>query len=74
MSNRLDNTREVVFEKDFNPSGKKVLYKAGEKQYIHKDVAAKLQAKKVKIEVKEFDSKGEIAKAKLALEKSKKAE
>lgn len=74
MSNRLDNTRVVIFEKDYNPSGKKVLYKAGEKQYIHKDVVAKLQAKKVKIEVKEFDAKGEIQKAKIALEKSKKTE
>lgn len=71
MSNRLDNTREVVFEEDYQP-GKKVIYSKGEKTYIHKDLVAKLQAKKVKIKVSNFNEKEEVAKAKKALEDSNK--
>lgn len=71
MSNRLDNTRVVVFAEDFKPAGK-VIYKAGEKQYIRKETVEKLKARKVKMEVSDFDEKGEIAKAKKAVEQAKK--
>lgn len=72
MSNRLDNTRVVVFDQDYNPSGKKVIYAKEIPHYIHKDTVAKLEAKKVKLKAKNFDEKGEIEKAKKALEESKK--
>lgn len=73
MSNRLDNTREVIFAEDYAPNGK-VIYGKDVKHYIHKDTVAKFEAKKVKMKVSNFDEKGEIAKAKEALEKSKKQE
>lgn len=71
MSNRLDNTREVVFSENYAPNGK-IIYAKDEKHYIHKDTVAKFEAKKVKMKVSNFDEKGEIAKAKKALEESKK--
>lgn len=71
MSNRLDNTRVVIFEEDYKP-GNKVIYSKGEKTYIHKDLVKKLEAKKVKMKVSNFDEKGEVEKAKKALENSKK--
>lgn len=70
MSNRLDNTRVVVFEADYNPSGKKVIYAKGVKHYIHKDTVEKLEGKKVKLKATNFDEKGEVEKAKKALEDS----
>lgn len=72
MSNRLDNTRVVVFDQDYNPTGKKVLYEKGVKHYIHKDNVAKLEAKKVKFKAEKFDEKSEVEKAKKALEDSNK--
>ena len=72
MSNRLDNTRVVVFSEDYNPTGKKVLYAKDEKHYIHKDTVAKLEAKKVKLKATEFPEKAEIEKAKKALEEANK--
>lgn len=72
MSNRLDNTRVVIFTEDYNPSGKKVIYAKDVKHYIHKDTVAKLEGKKVKLKSSNFDEKGEIEKAKKALEDSKK--
>lgn len=73
MSRKLDNTRVVVFEEDYNPSGKKVLYKKGEKHFIHKDVAEKV-AKKVKVKVSKFDEKTETEKAAKAFRESQKGE
>lgn len=72
MSNRLDNTRVVVFDGDYTV-GKKVIYKAGVKHYIHKDTVAKFEERKVKMKVSTFDEKTEVAKAKAALENQKKA-
>jgi len=69
MSNRLDNTRVVVFEEDYNPNGKRVIYEKGVKHYIHKDTVKKLESKKLKMKVSEFNEKAEISKAKEALEK-----
>lgn len=72
MSNRLDNTRVVVFTEDYNPTGNKVLYAKDVKHYIHKDTVAKLEAKKVKLKVSDFNEKAEVEKAKKVLEDSKK--
>lgn len=62
---RIDNTRTVTFKSDYSKKGK-VLYKKGSTHYIHKDTVEKLGLSKV-ADVKEFDLKGEIAKAKKAL-------
>jgi len=72
MSNRLDNTRVVIFTEDYNPTGSKVLYAKEVKHYIHKDTVSKLEAKKVKLKATEFNEKAEVEKAKKALEESKK--
>ena len=71
MSNRLDNTRAVVFKEDYAPKGK-VIYTKDVTHYIHKDTVAKLEGKKVKMEVKEFDQKKEVQKAKEAFEAEQK--
>lgn len=73
MSNRLDNTRVVTFKENYPKTGK-TIYAEGSTHPIHHETVAKLQAKKVKMEVEKFDEKGEIAKAKKALEESKKVD
>jgi len=74
MSNRLDNTKVVTFKEAYKSKSGKVIYAAGSTHAIHKDLAAKLAKKSKGIDVKDFDQKGEIAKAKKAFEDSKKAD
>ena len=62
---RIENTRQVVFDKDYS-KGKKVIYKKGETHYIHKDVVKKAGLEKFG-KVTEVDFKAEVAKAKKAL-------
>jgi len=71
MSNRLDNTRVVVFEEDYAPNGK-VIYAKKETHYIRKELAEKLKAKGLKMKVSNFDEKGEVEKAKKANETANK--
>ena len=73
MSNRLDNTRAVVFEEDYAPAGK-VIYPKKETHYIRKETVEKLKAKGVKMKVSNFDEKGEVEKAKKAQEAANKQE
>lgn len=71
MSNRLDNTRVVVFDENY-PKGKnsKVIYEKGSEHAIHYKTVEKLEAKGVKMKVSNFDEKKEVAKAKEAFEKA----
>lgn len=62
---RIENTRTVTFKSDYVKRGK-VLYKKGSVHYIHKNTVEKLGLSKL-ANVKEFDLKGEIAKARKAL-------
>jgi hypothetical protein len=71
MSNKLDNTRVVTFKEDYSGKNGKVIYKANSTHFIHFKTVEKLEAKKVKMDVKSFDEKKEIAKAKESFEKSK---
>lgn len=72
---KYENTREVIFKEDYNPSGipSRVIYKKNVKHYIHKDIVDKLQKLGVKLTVNTVDFKkieekikGEKAKAKKA--------
>lgn len=67
VNRRIDNTREVVFKKDFK-IGKSVIYKKGSKHYIHKKVVDQIAANGAEFEAKEFDFRAEVTKAKKALE------
>lgn len=73
MSNRLDNTRVVTFKKDYFIKGRKEpLYSEGKEYAIHHSLVEKLKSQGAKIEVKTFDEKGAIAKAKKQFEENKK--
>ena len=68
---KYTDTRVVTFKEDYNPSGKRVLYKAGVPHFIHKDVVAALEKKGVKLTAKMFDHKAAEDKARAAFIKSK---
>lgn len=73
MSNRLDNTRVVIFKKDYFIKGRKEpLYREGKEYAIHHSLVDKLKAQGAKFEAKPFDEKGAIAKAKKQFEANKK--
>lgn len=73
MSNRLDNTRVVTFKKDYSIKGRKEpLYSKGKEYAIHHSLVDKLKAQGAEMDVKNFDEKGAVAKAKEQFEKNKK--
>jgi len=72
MSKKLDNTREVVFEEDYNPTKKVAIYKKGETHYIHYSVVELLKGQGVKFKAKEIDQKKMIAEAAENFRKSQK--
>jgi len=57
MSKKLDNTREVVFKEDYNPTKKVAIYKKGETHYIHFSIVELLKGQGAKFEAKELDQK-----------------
>jgi hypothetical protein len=73
MSNRLDNTRVVTFEKDYFIKGRvEPLYSKGKEYAIHHSLVDKLKAGGAKLTAKNFDEKGAVAKAKKQFEENKK--
>lgn len=67
----------VTFEEDYSSvPGKaksEVIYAKGSTHAIHQNIVAKLQAKNVKMKVKEFDHAAYIAKSKKQLAENRKA-
>lgn len=72
MSKKLDNTREVVFEEDYNPTKKVAIYKKGETHYIHYSIVELLKGQGAKFKAKEIDQKKMIAEAAEAHRKANK--
>ncbi len=72
MSKKLDNTREVVFEEDYNPTKKVAIYKKGETHYIHFSIVDLLKGQGVKFKSKEIDQKKMIEDAAEAFRKANK--
>lgn len=64
-NNRIENSRQVVFDKDYAKAGK-VIYRKGETHYIHKKVVEKAGLAKFG-KVTEIDFKAEVVKAKKVL-------
>ena len=73
MSNRLDNTRVVTFKEDYFIKGRPTpLYSKGKEYAIHHKIVEKLKAGGAKLDAKNFDEKGAVAKAKKQFEANKK--
>jgi hypothetical protein len=73
MSNRLDNTRVVTFEKDYFIKGRKEpLYSKGKEYAIHHATLEHIKVRGAKFDAKPFDEKGAVAKAKKQFEANKK--
>lgn len=77
IPNKFKKTRVVTFEEDYSSvPGKakgEVIYAKGSTHAIHQNTVAKLQAKSVKMKVKEFDHGAYIAKSKKQLAENRKA-
>lgn len=72
---KYENTREVVFKEDYNPSGipSKVIYEKNTKHYIHKNIVEKLVKLGVKLTVNQVDFKKIEERIKSEKAKAKKA-
>lgn len=74
MSNRLDNTRVVIFKEDFFIKGRPTpLYSKGKEYAIHHKIVEKLKAQGGKLDARNFDEKGAVAKAKAQIKENLKA-
>jgi len=54
MSNKKENTRIVTFNEDYKIKGGRVIYSKGSTHAIHKNTVAKLEGRKVKMDVKTY--------------------
>lgn len=76
IPNKFKKTRIVTFNEDYasTPGKEKaeVIYAKGSTHAIHQNIVAKLQAKSVKMSVKEFDHTAYITRSKKQLAENRK--
>lgn len=70
-SNKLKNTREVVFKEAYKIGNGRVIYEKGSKHFIHHKTVEQLRKYGAKMDVKKYAAEEKIEQAKIKFENAK---